>query len=708
MRYLLGTHLSRRLALIGVCLLVLFSACTEEIDTSARYVFKERTIASYLEDHQQFSEYVRLLKEQPISQASKTSVYQLLTAYGYYTCFAPTNEALQNYLDSLTKANIIDSPSWEGFPTERMRDSIRSIVVMNSLLDGTKRNLIYMTADFPEKNEEFSLSTMGDRKISVVHGTNDTIYIDGAYRVSATNRDIEAVNGVIHELGGVINPSSETLGSTMHAFASDYTSGYSVMGRLLEACDLIDTLSQIKDYEYEERVRSGKIDDRFNGTNSHFSNVLRPSTRKYGFTIFAETDDFWARTLGKEIRDITAEDVKAWVVDHAFYPDAADNGDYTDENNVLNQFVTYHLLPMRLPTDKLVIHSKEKGYNKKSNTGVTVPVWEHHVTMGKRRLLRIWESFESNGKYLNRFPELDNGRHGTYHEISCEPENEGILIDTQGDANIIKLVNSFIYPIDQVLVYDEHVRRELGRQRLRYDILDFTEELANNDMRDMGYFERFCFTNDEEYKYFNNIWINSRETYFYVLNGYGEAWPNYQADEVCTEGLYDCTWLLPPVPTSGVYEIRMGVSTFSSWRGICQIYFGSNRDNLTPTGIPVDMALGGMYRRVDNFTETSIVGWQDDTDDDDANAELDKKMRNNGFMKGPEYIVGDVGNQKTNRRNENSTRRIILRQYMDADTHYYMRFKTVQDSYSKQLFLDYLEWCPKEIFDNPETPEDIW
>ena len=83
-------------------------------------------------------------------------------------------------------------------------------------------------------------------------------------------------------------------------------------------------------------------------------------------------------------------------------------------------------------------------------------------------------------------------------------------------------------------------------------------------------------------------------------------------------------------------------------------------------------------------------------------------MRNNGFMKGPEYIVENPGSSVTNRMQEKSTRRIIVREKMLADQTYYLRFKTVQDLYSKQLFIDYIEWCPKEIYDNPETPEDIW
>ena len=77
-------------------------------------------------------------------------------------------------------------------------------------------------------------------------------------------------------------------------------------------------------------------------------------------------------------------------------------------------------------------------------------------------------------------------------------------------------------------------------------------------------------------------------------------------------------------------------------------------------------------------------------------------------MKGPEYIVANAGGRETNRLSSGSTRRIIVREAMSPDVTYYLRFKTVQENRQKQLFVDYLEWCPKEVYDNPVTPEDIW
>ena len=698
-------NLERNFSVIYLFILSLcVVGCTEQIDTSARYVFTERTIAGYLSDHEQFSEYVRLMKEQKVSDVSETSVYQLMTAYGYYTCFAPTNDAIQLYLDSLAIKGIIPQASWDAFPDERSKDSIRAVIVLNSLLDGTKQETKFITAEFPKTNEEFSINTMADRKISVTYYRQDpdSLSIDGICPISKKNRDIEAINGYIHQVGYVINPSNETLGSTLHKFAADSLCNLSVIARCVEACGMIDTLTRVRDERYEMLYKTGAFPD-FNWQLRSWP-IPPPEHRKYGYTLFAEKDEFWEQTLGKDRRDITIEDVMAWVDDQGYYPDGVKDGNFSDENNLLNLFVTYHLLPQRIPVDKLALHYNERGYNYKTKNAVPViPVWAHYVTMGKRRLLRIWESAESGGPCLNRFPKLNNGRHEDYHERECSEVNRGVPIATDETSGIIKLINAIIYPINEPIAYTENVRNELGKIRIRYDSWEFQPEAMNNDLRLTSKTDAcWYFSSDPDKQYFDNMTVNSKQTRFMLLSGRDQSWPNYQGDEVLAEGVYDITFTLPPVPKFGIYEIRMGVSTYSGTRGICQVYWGSRKDQLVAEGIPVNMQLGG------NSTN-NILGWEKDTDDDDYDAEVDKKMRNNGFMKGPEYIVANAGGRETNRMNAGSTRRIVVREPMSPDVVYYMRFKTVQPDYTtKQLFVDYLEWCPKEVYDNPEHPEDIW
>ena len=89
----------------GMCRIVLtlfgllaIIACKETVDTSARYVFNTNTVLSYLEKHEEYSEYVDLMNKVKVSEMSESSVAQLMSARGHYTVFAPTNEAIHNYL----------------------------------------------------------------------------------------------------------------------------------------------------------------------------------------------------------------------------------------------------------------------------------------------------------------------------------------------------------------------------------------------------------------------------------------------------------------------------------------------------------------------------------------------------------------------------------------------------------------------------------
>jgi hypothetical protein len=141
-----------------------------------------------------------------------------------------------------------------------------------------------------------------------------------------------------------------------------------------------------------------------------------------------------------------------------------------------------------------------------------------------------------------------------------------------------------------------------------------------------------------------------------------------------------------------------------------QFYWGSDKERLAPMGIPMYIRMSGLERRTTAATFPSNVGWERDLEDDqDYNAEVDKKMRNNGFMKGANcYCDGGTGMAVMARADPLIIRRIIVREPMKADETYYLRFKTVLDDASREFYVDYLEYCPKEVYDNPETPEDIW
>ena len=133
--------------ILSVLAASLFIGCSEDIDMSERYVFKEKTITDYLSSHEEYSEYVKMLYCTPLSGMSKTTVGQLLSARGHYTVFAPTNEAIREYVDSMVRKEIIAPGMWNAESDDEKVDSLRTLIVMNSIIDGGDGLEPYTTAE---------------------------------------------------------------------------------------------------------------------------------------------------------------------------------------------------------------------------------------------------------------------------------------------------------------------------------------------------------------------------------------------------------------------------------------------------------------------------------------------------------------------------------------------------------------------------------
>ena len=724
----------KRFFFIAAVLLVMVG-CTEQIDTSARYVFQEKTITEYLESKEVYSEYVRLLGEVPVSSMSTTTLKQLLSARGHYTVFAPTNEAIQEYLDSLYRKGLIVEPSWEGFTSENDLDSIKKVIVYNSILDSGDQEAYDVNA-FPDHEHEFTMTNMNNRKLRVFYGSQDpdSISIEGLALVSKKNRGIPLINGYIHQVEGVIAPSSDRLGDFLRLWSRGLGSGYNVMSRLLIACDLVDTLDAYRDETWEVLYQSGIVKDLPNHTSVGQKGTI-PEHRYYGFTLFAETDNFWEQKFGKPADEITVEEVCDFLrssglfdyVEGTLYDD-----DYTNQMNVLNQFVTYHLLPQRIGREKLVIHYNETGYNATSSKGPTIPIMDYYQTMGLPRMLKTYESLESNGLYLNRFPILRNGRGefgptkqniNDYHESgmfyrikgsSTTPnENEGIriLTSTEAGTDASNIANAIVYPLEQLLVCTENVCNTMSSQRIRFDACCTMPELMNNDIRQTRSYYPYGAQNvraiPTNYPYIDGVEVREG-TQFYYLQGYMSGWHNLQGDEFNIIGRYDFTMKLPPVPRAGQYEIRFGVATGSYVRSMAQVYFGTRRDRMAVTGIPMDLRLGGLEMRQPSGTTPSNVGWEADTDDEEYNDRVTKAMRTKGFMKAPNAWCNANGSGSPVRTFHYMSRRIIINTFLQPYQNYYIRFQSVLEAEAKEFYMDYFEYVAKEVYDNPEEAEDIW
>ena len=509
----------------------------------------------------------------------------------------------------------------------------------------------------------------------------------------------------------------KTLKDVLTEALNDNSSGCSVTAKLIQAVGLMEQLGDTEDLEYLIAKELGRITDLPN----HYTEGKRgylPDHRYIGYTVFYVPDAWWESRLDKSVADISVEDVMQYVADNNLVGESAIyNQDYTNPDNALNQFVTYHILPARIMRDKLVIHFNELWYNVTDKLKRT-SVYDYYTTKGNRRLIKTYEASRTfdgreNVIWLNRFPVLDNGPHGRYTELFCDTDKQGVEV-LDGER---LLINAIMYQVSDVLSCNYEVMSNMSSERMRMDFTSLLPELMtnnircndNNDDRSL----RKGFPVDADYKYLNDCIIKPGTRLYYLTGRMSKtySWHNYQGDELNALGNYDVTFTIPPVPTDGTYEIRIGISACAP-RGLCKVYFGTDPENLRPIGLPLDMRRGLMYWNLGSGIVESNIGYEaDDPNDDLANRHTDMLLKSQGYMKAPNsyYRVGNSITMRSEVSTSYSIGRRVLGEYdLQSDKKYYIRFANALDDESSQLYLDYIEICPKIVYDNPNAEEDIW
>ena len=175
----------------------------------------------------------------------------------------------------------------------------------------------------------------------------------------------------------------------------------------------------------------------------------------------------------------------------------------------------------------------------------------------------------------------------------------------------------------------------------------------------------------------------------------------YEQDEPFFEGQYDVTYRMPLVPNDGTYELRIAVGNGSNC-GMMQTYFGTNKNNLSAVGLPLDM----------RYVETTDwIQYFLDTEDRQENARLERNMRNHNVMKGSncygDFSYGVTEGGRNSGFGLHKLRHIVYRGPVRANTRYYLRFKNVLNNPTAHLDIDYIEWVPKSVYDGVE-PEDYY
>lgn len=672
------------LAAMSVCA-AFTTSCQDDVDQSDMYTFTGQTITRYLNDNpDEYSDYAYILSKVQLSPRSSSTIADLLSARGNYTCFAPNNEAVRHYLDSVYQTTNYD--------ITLIPDSMAEYIARNSIIDN-KNEKAYMSTDFLVGALE--RTNMDDRYITIsfdtINGGQMATYINNRSRI--INFDQELTNGVIHSINHVLELSTATLPALLGT-----TENTRIFSHLLQITSWADSMQLYRDDDYEYNHPETGYDQNGNVAPC-------PEHRYIGYTAFVETDqtfhDKWGIDLPVVVNGIVTniDEIVEQVARKCAEYYSNNSNDYKSQDNALNQFISYHLLPERIAYDKLVIHYAEMGYSYRNPTQLTIDCFEYYETMGKqRRLIKITEGSQTNGKRINRYVTKRDLTNYSYNE--ADVAIPGILINEENEGNNTNALNGFFYTIDDMLLYTDDVPNKVLNERLRFDIGALLPELMTN-----GY--RRIMSNVSVHipkGFFKNLDFDEASSYNY-LSGYGTTWPDYQGDEHNVTGQYDMTLKLPPVPFEGTYEIRWAVPVFAN-RGMAQLYLGKNKNNLTPIGLPLDLRLS---------PSNPSIGWEpDDPDNEDHNDENDKAMRNHGYMKPPMHDGVTNGGQVTESLRHTTSysaylrlRKIIWTGTIKPTDVLYLRIKSVLENTSTQFVMDWMELVPKNVYNGTEA-EDKW
>ncbi|MBR6997537.1 MAG: fasciclin domain-containing protein [Prevotella sp.] len=674
-------------------LLLFTSSCKEDIDESNLYTFTGETIEDYLANRpEQFSDFNYIL--------TRIGYDKILSAYGTYTCFAPTNEAVAEYLDSLYDDPVnIENPhngmTQRGL--EGLTDSLCKDIALFHLL-ATEVMGVNM-------GNGMTIKTMLGRDINTnIDPESGAVLISRASAITSMDNELE--NGVLHEIDCVIRRSNMLIVGEMENHPDQFT----LFSQALKLTGLADSLTDISRTDFEPVIN----------TKPPF---YVPEKCELGYTIFAETDDVLKEHGITDINTLKAYADSVYAhsgdADGGWYDYARSNNiqistgdDYKNPWNTLSMFVRYHILNFKLPYDKLV-----NPHNQISK----VTLVEYYETMLPYTLLKITRN--SNKLMVNRWI-ANNSLTDMVAELGSSSMHTVLFdgVELVGISGQVASYNGYIHPLKNMLAYDVKVPHGALNERLRFDDTSFLGEMMSNSFRRISDSEVNALNGGKTGTdgdlsgsyirmppgFLKNIVIyNGDDTRLYYLPGQSSGWSNYQGDEFNCKGHYDFAMRLPPVP-EGTYELRIGYTAEGNeQRGMLQFYMGSSSELKTMKALDIPLDMRHVSADNANLDPDIITGWCNWTKLDDKGIESDANMRNLGYMRGPLYYTVGINSGNYARNNPKDLRRIIARQEFKQGE-YWLRFKSVVDADHHQFHLDYIEFCPENVYNNTRYAEDMY
>lgn len=645
-----------------------FTSCSDEPDDANYYTFTGEMLSEYLKSHADYSEYAAIVE--------RAGMMDLLSAYGSYTCFPPTNEAVATYLKKKGLSSI-DELSVADCDTIARTHLVGNMYSTSEMNDGV-----------------LTTANMNKRYIEITHDldadSNAVVFLNRTAHIIFELQDDSVENGIVQPINEVLESSNRMLPDVMRT-----NPRIALFNEALKLTGLADSMYKYRDPNYNK-----KDYPRYKYV-SHVNKetATAPDDKKYGFTAFVPSDSILEEKYG--IKTLEQLYQKACEVYDVMYPEDAsaeyhDFAHITDRRNPLNRLIAYHIL------DRDV-----KGWNYLTplndiciSTSLMNPVdWYETLlphTMLKFEKLTVIKYVGPSligQRYINRCYDDDNQVLGARVSPTIEK------------AYVQDALNGRYFYVDDLLLFNETTRDVVDNTRIRMDFSTIFPELMTNDIRQNGNPKVQDPEYDETAKYGRNYYFpdgylkNVKCSGYFVYRRPHDYYDSYEGDEMNLFGNFGITFKIPPVPYEGDWQIRLGFAAEPT-RGIAQIYFGTDPNNLAPQGIPLDMTK--------NLNDPSILG--DDWVGDYTRMSITDLATDQKALKNKGYYRGAAGGYRYNGAGGSTTtvfstqahtyRMVLCTVHLNPNEDHFLRIRCVstKQGNDNEFMLDYLELVPKSIY----------
>ena len=691
------------------------TSCSDEPDSEYFYTFTGEMLSDYLSNREQYSEFKTICE--------RANLMSLLATYGHYTCFLPSNDAIDTYLHEKGLQSI-----------DQLTDADCDTIARTHLVAN-------MYSTFEMTQDRLNTANLLGRYLATSQGvdndSNAVVYLEGMAHVifEQTLPDGQIIHQNDSVENGIVQPVDMVI-EKLNSYIADILRDnprISYFYDALQATGVREEILPVEDAEYRQDYLNGKYPKYYYKSHTWNEVGWAPATKKYGFTVFVEPDSIY-QVKFQEYGISTANgtlramyDLACQIYDPVYPEDVNAAGhsfeNLTDSVNPLHRFMEYHVMTRYVPgtSDLTALICDENNEAFGFDSKVINPV-DWYQTLLPHTMLKVEQLTMNKDEKGNDCRGADVsyvGRHFLNRRYAAPEYNfRGALIDnTVEKTPNHDALNGHYFYVDDLVVFSYDVQNKVQNQRIRMDFSTVWPEVMTNDMRLKGNYkvDDNAGTPDDSSEpkngknyyfplgYLDGVTFNA-SCHLVMRRPHCNFW-SWQGDEWNLFGDYDMTFRIPPVPYSGEWQLRLGFCAIET-RGVMQSYYGDDPKNMIPQGIPVDMTryLDNEFYIGDRFKfDESLGEYKKMTDEEKA--EEQKLLKNLGVYRDGRSQYHFAPNSKNSRSyflgNNRTFRKIICQTYIDATKDHYVRFRVASDGKqgnNNEFMLDFFEMVPKSVY----------